>query len=726
MRRFLTGFFKVFGTLLLIGILTGTMLAGLFFHYIKTDIWESEEVRIDLSRMPVNLSSKLYYFDKDTGAYKEWVTLVNNENRIWTGMEDIPVDFQHAFVAIEDQRFYTHHGVDWKRTIAAALNMFTGNRIFGGSTITQQLIKNLTEDNEVTIRRKVVEICRALKLEQRYSKAEILEWYMNIIYFGRGQYGIASAAKYYFGKEVADLSLSEMCSIAGITNNPSRYDPYAFPQNNKDRRDLILGKMLELGYIDEEQWSQAKAEELTFLPRANASAVKSEVYPYYVDAVIEDVLDYFQSAYGVSEAQASSMLYYGGYHIYTCVDMEIQKKMDSVYQDLDKIPKSRDGKQLQSSMVVMDPYTGDIVGIEGGVGEKTVARGLNWACSSLGRRPPGSSIKPIAVYGPALDGGLITPDTVFLDAPDIQLKGTDWFPKNDDWKNRGPVTIRTGITSSLNTIAAQVMDELTPKRSYAFLTETLHMRLEESDQDYAPLATGQLTVGTTAREMASAYTLFPNQGVYTQGRTFSKIFSNDWTPLYDNQPISNYAISEKAAYWMTDMLEDAVAYGTGSGARLSGMHCAGKTGTTSDSKDRWFVGYTPYYVGAVWCGYETPKKVSVSGNPSAKLWKSVMELIHEDLEDIPFPVPEDTYLGSIPGYPTDTADNSGSSPQDGPQDGSTGLPVQDIPPTDYEPPSDGYEGIPETPPEWWFQTPQSPGDNVWDYPLWMPGLPFEF
>lgn len=265
MRRFLTGFFKVFGTLLLIGILTGTMLADLFFHYIKTDIWESEEVRIDLSRMPVNLSSKLYYLDKDTGEYKEWVTLVNNENRVWVSIEDIPVDFQHAFVAIEDQRFYTHHGVDWKRTIAAALNIFTGNRIFGGSTITQQLIKNLTEDNEVTIRRKIVEICRALKLEQRYDKEEILEWYMNIIYFGRGQYGIASAAKYYFGKDVSDLSLSEMCSIAGITNNPSRYDPYVFPQNNEDRRDLILDKMLELEYIDEEQLAQAKAEEFTFL-----------------------------------------------------------------------------------------------------------------------------------------------------------------------------------------------------------------------------------------------------------------------------------------------------------------------------------------------------------------------------------------------------------------------------------------------------------------------------
>ena len=724
MRRFLTGFFKVFGTLLLIGILTGTMLADLFFHYIKTDIWESEEVRIDLSRMPVNLSSKLYYLDKDTGEYKEWVTLVNNENRVWVSIEDIPVDFQHAFVAIEDQRFYTHHGVDWKRTIAAALNIFTGNRIFGGSTITQQLIKNLTEDNEVTIRRKIVEICRALKLEQRYDKEEILEWYMNIIYFGRGQYGIASAAKYYFGKDVSDLSLSEMCSIAGITNNPSRYDPYVFPQNNEDRRDLILDKMLELEYIDEEQLAQAKAEEFTFLSRDSASAAKAEVYPYYVDTVIEDVLDYFQSAYGVSEAQATSMLYYGGYHIYTCVDMEIQKKMDSVYQDLDKIPKTKDGKQLQSSMVVMDPYTGDIVGIEGGVGEKTVARGLNWACSSLGRRPPGSSIKPIAVYGPALDGGLITPDTVFLDAPDIQLKGTDWFPKNDDWKNRGPITIRSGIISSLNTVAAQVIDILSPARSYIFLTNTLHMSLEESDQDYAPLAAGQLTVGTTAREMASAYTIFPNQGTYTQGRTFSKIFKNDWTLLYDNQPVSNYAISEKSAYWMTDMLEDAVAYGTGSGARLNGMHCAGKTGTTSDNKDRWFVGYTPYYVGAVWCGYETPKKISVSGNPSAKLWKSVMELIHEDLEDTPFPVPDDTYLESVPGYSENTPEDDDTNTPDSSTDAA--QETQDTPPADYEPPPENYETVPESPPEWWFQTPQMPNDSIWDYPIWFSGTPYRF
>lgn len=643
MRRFL----KIFGTLCLIGILSFTMFMGLFLHYIKTDIMDSPISEISLSEMPVNLSSTIWYQDEDTGQWAQWVQLASKENRTWLDYNSIPLDFEHAFVAIEDQRFYQHHGVDWKRTVAAALNMFTSNSTFGASTITQQLIKNITNDNEVTIKRKVTEICRALKLEQKYDKETIVEWYMNIIYFGHGQYGIGAAAKYYFNKDVSSLSLAEMCSITGITNNPSKYSPYRYPENNKIRQEIILDKMLELGYIDEETCEEAKAETLHFAEHTESQNKGTEVYPYYVDAVIEDVITWFEQEYGVTESQATTMLYYGGYDIYTCVDMHVQKKMDTIYQDLDQIPQTRDGKQLQSSMVVMNPYTGDIVGIEGGVGKKTVARGLNWATSSLGRRPPGSSFKPIAVYAPAIDQGLITPSSVFLDADGVKLSGTDWMPNNDNLKHYGSVTIRYGIVRSLNTIAAQVMDKLTPAASFEFLTQKLHMSLESADCDYAPLAVGQLSLGTTTREMASAYTIFPNGGIYTQGRTFSEIRDHEGKVICENKPVTEQAISNKTAYWITDILQEAVKSGTGTGARLSGMPCAGKTGTTSSSKDRWFVGYTPYYVGAVWTGYETPAKISVSGNPASTLWKKVMTLIHEDLEYRDFSEPEDTALELI-------------------------------------------------------------------------------
>lgn len=595
-------------TALSIGLVTAFIFGSLFFYYIKADVMASDGVKLDLETMPVNLSSTIYYKDKASGQYVEWFTLQNTENREWVPESDIPTNFKNAFVSIEDQRFWTHHGVDVKRTAAAVLNVLTGKSVFGGSTITQQLIKNLTNDRDVTVKRKITEICRALTLEQQYSKEEILEWYMNIIYFGHGRYGIGAAAEYYFGKTVPELSLAEMCSIAGITNNPSKYDPYARPENNIKRRNLILDKMVEQGYISEWVASEAKHEELVLSEHSSQERSGTVVYPYYADAVIEDVIQYFQDSAGVSEQQATYMLYYGGYQIYTCVDMDIQAKMDTVYQNPENIPKTSDGKNLQSSMVVIDPFTGDIVGMEGGVGEKKVARGLNWATSSLGRRPPGSSIKPIAVYAPAIDNELVSPNTYLLDSDYVELEGTDWLPKNDSGQNNGWVTVRNGVVKSLNIIAAQVLDKLTPEVSYQFLTETLQMNLEDADQDYSPLATGQLTIGTTAREMASAYTIFPNDGSFRKGRTFSLIKNSDGEVVFENISNPIPAITKKTAYWMTDILQDAVTNGTGRSAKLGNMPSAGKTGTTTDSKDRWFVGYTPYYVGAVWTGFPSQQK----------------------------------------------------------------------------------------------------------------------
>lgn len=637
-------------TFLVIGILTAFIFGSLFLSYVKNDIMTSDETILNLETMPVNLSSTIYYKDPETGAYTEWVTLQNTENREWVSNEDIPEKFKNAFISIEDQRFREHPGVDIKRTVAACLNVLTGKSVFGGSTITQQLIKNLTNDRDVTVKRKVTEICRAIMLEQRYSKDEILEWYMNIIYFGHGRYGIGAAAEYYYDKAVPELSLAEMCSIAGITNNPSKYDPYVYPDNNLQRRKLILDKMVELGHISSWEAEKAKNEVLTLAEHTSQERNGTVVYPYYVDAVIEDVIQYFQDSSGVSEQQATNMLYYGGYEVYTCVDMNIQNKMDAIYQNPENIPQTKDGRNLQSSMVVIDPYTGDIVGLEGGVGEKKIARGLNWATSSLGRRPPGSSIKPIAVYAPAIDHELVSPNTYLLDSDYVELEGTDWLPKNDGGQTNGWVTIRQGVVKSLNIISAQVLDKLTPTTSYQFLTDNLQMNLEAADCDYSPLATGQLTIGTTAREMASAYTIFPSGGSFRKGRTFSLIKDSRGEVIFENSSSPTPAITEKTAYWMTDILQDAVKNGTGRGARLSSMPCAGKTGTTTDAKDRWFVGYTPYYVGAVWTGFSKPAKINISGNPAANVWNQVMTSIHEGLEYKDFPVPEDTELPPDTGY----------------------------------------------------------------------------
>lgn len=690
------------GTLLATGLAAACLFGARCYRYVTEDVMTSGEVKIDLGAMPVNLTSTIYYRDPDTGEYVEWVELDNAENRVWVDESDIPVQVENAFVAIEDQRFWTHRGVDMKRTLGAAVSAVTGKNIYGGSTITQQLVKNLTGDREVTVRRKLIEMCRALKLEETYSKSEILEWYMNVIFFGRGQYGVGTAARYYFGKELDELTLGEICSIVSITNNPSLYDPYSFPENNLARRDLVLDKMLELGYITESDCAAAKAETLCLAEHSGAEDTGTEVYPYYVDAVIDDVIDWFQENMGVTGEQASAMLFYGGYDIYACVDMRVQSILDDYYADPDNIPKTQDGKDLQSAMVIMDPYTGDIAGLIGGVGEKTVARGLNWATGSLGRRPPGSAIKPVSTYAPAIEAGLITPDTLFLDAADVKLSGTDWFPKNDSGKNYGVVTVRYGLVRSLNTVAAQVMDALTPDASYVFLTETLGMDLEPEDRDYAPLAAGQLTVGTTVREMATAYTIFPNMGVCTQGRTFSQIYTSEGVPVCSNAPEAVRAVSEKTAYWMTDMLSDAVAYGTGTEARLSNMPSAGKTGTTTGNRDRWFVGYTPYYVGAVWTGYAQPARIRVSGNPAAQIWHDVMTAVHEGLERREFTVPEDVSLPRVPGSipaagdePEDTSEVPGE--ETGGEDGEA-LP-EDPGDVQEEETEAGSETAPEEPKE---------------------------
>ncbi len=687
--RFIGAVFLTLFTILVIGILTVLLFGKIFLDYIQDDLMTSSAVMMDLGAMPVNLSSTISYRDPATGEYVEWYTLANTENRVWIDGKDIPQQFKDAVIAIEDERFWEHHGVDLKRTAGAVLYSVTGKAVFGGSTITQQLIKNLTGENQVTVKRKLTEICRALKMESNYSKDEILEWYLNVIFFGRRQYGIGAASRHYFGKEAGELSLAEICALVGITNNPSKYDPYNYPTNNKTRQKIILQKMLELGYIDQATYNETVKEPLHFAAHTAEEDLGTESYPYYVDAVIEDVINFFQQATGITHEQATTMLYYGGYQIQACVDMDIQQKMDAVYQNVENIPVTRDNKPLQSSMVVIDPETGDIVGLEGGVGEKTVARGLNWATSALGRRPPGSAIKPIAVYGPALNLGLVTPNTRFSDTANARLKGTTWYPKNDSRKNYGTVTLRFGVVHSLNTISAQVLDRLTPAVSYQFLTEKLHMNLEPGDQDYAPLAAGQLTLGTTAREMASAFTIFPTGGTFRQGRTFSRIFDHEGNLAYENRPITEEnAISPKAAYWMTDLLRNAVNSGTGTGARLANMPVAGKTGTTSSNKDRWFVGYTPYYVGAVWTGYSRPARIRVSGNPAANIWKQVMALIHEGLEYKEFPVPDDISLPKV----RDTVPKPQTAPAE------TTPPVVEVPPPVETPPAPAETPAVVTPP----------------------------
>ncbi len=631
---------KILGTILLIILTTGIIFACIFAVYVKTTI--TPMAYLDLGDMSYDLTSVVYYYDDDTQQYEELTSLYGTVNREWVDYEDIPQHLIHATVAIEDQRFYKHHGVDWIRTIQALLSSLTGQEIFGGSTITQQTIKNATGNNEVTVQRKLLEIFQALELERNYTKEEIITYYLNLIYFGEGCYGIYSASYTYFGKPVQELSVAECASLIGITNNPSLYDPYissANKERNLARQQIILDEMYDQGYFDsEEEYLAAKNEELVFV-RGEDDEYEYEVYSWYVDALIEEVIEDLMDEQGLSYTVAERLIYTGGYQIYACIDPDIQADVDYIYQNPENFPDAGSStQQLQSSIIIIDPYTGDIVAMAGGVGEKTANRVQNLATQSL--RPPGSSFKPIATYTPAMDQGLINPDSLVYDGPNIKLNGTDWYPHNySAGSYSGLVTIRQAVASSLNTVAAQVMDVLTPWVSYDYLANRLGITSlvvsddeGHTDIDYAPLALGQLTYGITNEELTNAYCALVNKGIFIDASTYTQVLDSDGNVVLSGERDTNVAFSEAAATNMTSMLVSTATWGGSSSANLGTMPTAGKTGTTTDNKDRWFVGYTPYYVAGVWVGYETPETLSLSYNPAPAIWRSVMSLVHEDLE----------------------------------------------------------------------------------------------
>ena len=374
--------------------------------------------------------------------------------------------------------------------------------------------------------------------------------------------------------------------------------------------------------------------------RSESDDATQTIYSYYAEAVINDVLNDLVEQKGVSRDTARTLLYSGGYQVYSCYDPSIQQAIDDVYTDLDKMPQrpSASGQQFESAIVIMDPYTGEIKGLSGGTDKKTINFGTNRATQS--KRPPGSSIKPIATYGPAMELGLITQYTQVNDSPDIKLSGTSWYPKNSGGGNYGVITIREALQRSLNTVSAQILDKLTPRASYEFLKDKLGVTsLAESDCDYAPLALGQLTNGITVREMTQAYSAFVNDGVFTYGRTYSYVKDSSGEVVLENPARTIVAFKANTAWNMADMLCNAVNSGTGTEARLTGMPVGGKTGTTTNNCDRWFVGFTPYYVAAVWTGYDMPEYMNFSGNPAAQIWKLVMESIHKDLPTKSFPTP---------------------------------------------------------------------------------------
>ena len=696
---------KIIVTVLLVVLTTVLLLGCIFAFYVKTCLVED----LDVSLTDYKLSeTSIIYCETSPGVYEELATLHGGENRIWVDLDDVPDHLVKALVAIEDHRFYTHKGVDWYRTVGAMFTLLTGgDDSFGGSTLTQQLIKTVTGNNEVTVQRKLIEIFQALELEKKYDKDEILEWYLNAVYFGEGAYGIYTAAEKYFGKEPSELTLAESASIVGIVNLPTYYSPFYSEESNKARQETVLRRMYELGFIGYDEYKEAMEEELVF-SRSVTEVETQEIYSYYVEAVRKDVIEDLMEQKGVSEETAAMLLSSGGYRIYSCLDPDIQECVDNVYLDVENFPKpwNNTSQQFQSAMVIMDPYTGEVKAMSGGVGEKNANLILNRATDTL--RAPGSSFKPLSVYSPAMEYGLITPSTLVNDAPreEVEMSQDYWYPTNADWQYYGIQTITYAVQHSLNTVAAQVLDKLGIEQSVNFLENKLGITsLVADDHSYSPLAMGQLTYGVSVLEMAQAYCTFVNSGIFTEARTYTKVTDSAGNIILDNQPTTHVAMKSSTATNMTYMLQAAVSGGTGSEARFSGQAIAGKTGSSGSYKDRWFAGYTPYYVGVVWTGYDTPEYISISGNPAARVWRSVMQQVHAGLEYKSFPSADwiggDTQIFGDLTDAKEEQDNPKPSPTPTPEPtqtpAETESPVTTQPPVTTEPPTEPVE--PVEPPE---------------------------
>ncbi|MCD8146940.1 MAG: PBP1A family penicillin-binding protein [Clostridiales bacterium] len=651
------------GTLILIGATTVAILCCYGAAYVQDVILpEVANSTVTLLSTSTDLSSVVYYYDEDSGDYETLETLYASENREWISYEDIPENLLNATVAIEDKRFYQHNGVDWKRTAAAVVYMFTGQSIQGGSTITQQLIKNLTQQDEVTVRRKVVEIFEALEYEKTHTKQEILEWYLNEIYLGRGCYGVKTAAQKYFGKDVGDLDLAECAALISITNNPSLYDPYNHPENNLERRTLVLEQMYQQGYITEEERDAAIAEELVFTTGStdsDDSSASGDYYSWYTDAVIKQVINDLVETYDYDESVANQMVFSGGLKIYSCLDPDIQADVDEIYTDTENVVgmESSGGDQLQSAITVVDNETGAVVALAGGVGEKEGNRIWNRATDTV--RQPGSSIKPLSVYSQALESGDILPNTIVEDSA-----FEDGWPKNSHGGYIGNIDVMYAVAQSLNTVAVKVLDMVGTRNSYNFLTEKYQLSSlvdnyvgtsgkVYSDVDYSPLALGGLTNGVSTYEMAAAYSTFSRGGEYISPYLYTAVVNSEGEVLLQTEGYSvdvdsdgsvsitgqgtgEVILSTSTCFYMTEMLEAVVSEGTGTSAAIDGMSVAGKTGTTDDDYDRWFVGYTPYYTAAVWTGYDSSSKVNASSNPAVILWQKVMSRVSSGQADIGF------------------------------------------------------------------------------------------
>ena len=623
--------------LLIIG--TGVGATVFFYPKVKTLYIEASDKVNNIKENTFKSAQTSLVYDSDQNLIAK---LKGEKDVYYLPFDKIPDNFKYAFIATEDKNFLNHKGIDFKGIGRAFVNLIKNREISGGgSTITQQLARNVFLTHETSFERKIKEIFISILLEKRYSKEEILEFYINSIYFANGVYGIEAASKKYFSKPSSELSLSETAFIAAIPNNPSLYDPLRKFENTLKRRNRMLGYMLEDGYITQEEHDKAIKEEIVLNVEKNNK--NNYVDTYVIDAATEKLMELkgfefksnfrnerdrklYNDSYNELYSQCQKELYTGGYRIYTSIDMKKQKILqDAVDKNLANFKeKSENGMySFQGAATSIDNTTGKVVAIVGGRSQETSGYTLNRAFQSF--RQPGSTFKPIAVYAPAIEKGYL-PSSIVNDVKDAD------GPRNYNGKYEGPITLRYAVEQSKNTVAWNVFNDIGPKTGLSYIRNMGFEKIVEEDNTLSS-ALGGLTYGASTLEMASAYSSLARDGYFYKPTCITKITDASGSVIYNDsaEPIQIY--TQKSARVMTDMLQSVMTNGTGRRLILNNMPSAGKTGSTNDNKDGWFAGYTPYYTTVVWCGFDTPKKLSnlYGSTYPGYIWKEYMNSIHKDL-----------------------------------------------------------------------------------------------
>ena len=644
-KNFFYSLWKIFLTLALI-FTTACLIVGISVTVYIFGI-ASEPTGINLAARAINQTSHIYVKNPETGEFEEYQKLYDGENRIWVNFDDIPEAMKEAITSIEDKRFYEHNGVDWTRTTGAILSLATGGDNYGGSTITQQLIKNMTQDNDVSLTRKIREIVRALKLEQEYTKDQILEGYLNIVNFGNNCQGCESAAQLYFGKSIKDCSIAECAAIAGITQNPSKWNPLVYPENNKVRRETIINEMYDQEKITKAEYDQAMKESanMTFVGFQDDDEDEDTdfVQNWYIDQLVGDLVNDLASYYNIDTKAASEMLYTEGLKIYCAMDTKAQDLLEKTALNIDK---SSDD-DLEIAMCMTD-LKGRIIATVGSSNKKTGNLLFSRATDSV--LQPGSSIKPVVVYPYAIEQKQLYFSSFVKDAPleDYKVVDGQLVAGPNNWYSgyRGDMLLPDAIEISSNGTAAQVMDMIGPSNAYdQVVTYQGFKHLDESDKyNTGGLSIGGLTGGVTVTEMAAAYTYMGNGGLYYEPYTYYYVTdAEDNVILSPQDRVPKQAYSAETAYIMNRLLYYNVSNSVNTRAgstRVSGWEIIGKTGTTDEDKDSWFCGLSPYASLAVWTGFDEPQTIYGSGlNVATDSFQTVMSEYLKDKEHKDFDRP---------------------------------------------------------------------------------------